>query len=70
MRKEEKLKAKEKRKDILIWIQSSKEKLGEIRKRGFSGGLVVRSLPANSGDTGSIPDPRRIPHSMGVSSLM
>ena len=37
----------------------------EIGKRGFSGGLVVRSLPANSGDAGSIPDPRRIPHAMG-----
>ena len=30
--KEEKLKAKEKRKDIPIWMQSSKELQGEIRK--------------------------------------
>ena len=32
LRKEEKLKAKEKRKDIPIWMQSSKEYQGEIRK--------------------------------------
>ena len=32
LRKEEKWKAKEKRKDISIWIQSSKEQQGEIRK--------------------------------------
>ena len=31
-RKEEKLKAKEKRKDIPIWMQSSKEEQGETRK--------------------------------------
>ena len=31
--KEEKLKAKEKRKDIPIWMQSSKEQHREIRKR-------------------------------------
>ena len=30
--KEEKQKAKEKRKDIPIWMQSSKEQQGEIRK--------------------------------------
>ena len=30
--KEEKLKAKQKRKDIPIWMQSSKEQQGEIRK--------------------------------------
>ena len=30
--KEEKQKAKEKRKDIPIWMQSSKEEQGEIRK--------------------------------------
>ena len=32
MSKEEKLKAKEKRKDIPIWMQSSKEEQGEMRK--------------------------------------
>ena len=32
LRKEEKAKAKEKRKDIPIWMQSSKEEQGEIRK--------------------------------------
>ena len=30
--KKEKLKAKEKRKDIPTWMQSSKEKQGEVRK--------------------------------------
>ena len=32
LRKEEKWKAKEKRKDIPIWMQNSKEQQGEIRK--------------------------------------
>ena len=32
LRKEEKWRGKEKRKDILIWMQSSKEQQGEIRK--------------------------------------
>ena len=27
--------------------------------RDFPGGLVVKNLPANAGDTGSIPDPGR-----------
>ena len=27
--------------------------------RGFPGGTVVRNLPANAGDTGSIPGPGR-----------
>ena len=27
--------------------------------RGFPGGLVVKNLPANAGDTGLIPGPRR-----------
>ena len=35
MRKEGKQKAKEKRKDILICIQSSKEEQGEIRKPSY-----------------------------------
>ena len=26
---------------------------------GFSGGLIVKNLPTNAGDTGSIPDPGR-----------
>ena len=32
LRKEEKLKAKAKRKHIILWMQSSKEEQGEIRK--------------------------------------
>ena len=32
-KKEEKLKAKDKRKDISIWMQSSKEQQGEIKKK-------------------------------------
>ena len=33
--------------------------LQETDFRGFPGGTVVRNLPANAGDTGSIPGPRR-----------
>ena len=32
--------------------------------QGFPDGSVVKSLPANAGDTGSIPDPGR-PHMLG-----
>ena len=28
----------------------------------FLGGSVVKNLPANAGDTGSIPGPGKIPH--------
>ena len=31
--------------------------------RGFPGGSVVKNLPANAGDTGSIPDQGGFPHS-------
>ena len=30
-------------------------------REGFPGGLVVKNLPANAGDTGSIPGPGRSP---------
>ena len=33
LRKEEKVKAKEKSKDIPIWMQSSEEEQGEIKKK-------------------------------------
>ena len=31
----------------------------ESVNQGFPGGLVVKNLPANAGDTGSAPDPGR-----------
>ena len=31
----------------------------EIKLRDFPGGAVVKNLPANAGDTGSCPGPRR-----------
>ena len=31
------------------------------RNRGFSGGSVVKNLPANAGDTGSIPESQKSP---------
>ena len=31
--------------------------LGACKHQGFLGGSVVKGLPANAGDTGSIPDP-------------
>ena len=36
---------------------------------GFPGGLVVKNLPANAGDMGSIPGFRRIPHTSEKLSL-
>ena len=42
--------------------EKRKDKKGEEKKekrKGVSGGLVVRNLPANAGDTGSSPGPRR-----------
>ena len=38
------------------------------RKEGFPRGSVVKDLPANAGDTGSIPDPGR-PHSGRAAKL-
>ena len=32
---------------------------GENKRECFPGGSVVKNLPANAGDTGSIPDPGR-----------
>ena len=32
---------------------------GKIYQRDFPGGAVVKNLPANAGDTGSIPGPGR-----------
>ena len=32
--------------------------------QGFPGGTVVKNLPANAGDMGSIPWSRKIPHAM------
>ena len=38
--------------------------------RDFSGGPMVKNLPANAGDAGSIPGlGTKIPHSMGQLSL-
>ena len=39
--------------------QSSAELLKQLHFLGFPGGSVVKNLPANAGDTGSIPDPGR-----------
>ena len=36
-----------------------KWQFAEKGSRGFPGGSVVKNLPANAGDTGSIPGPRR-----------
>ena len=47
-------------------IKFKKRKKGTVRlhrlkkkKRDFPGGTVVKNLPANAGDTGSIPGPGR-----------
>ena len=36
-----------------------KWQFAEKGSRGFSGGSLVKNLPANAGDAGSIPGPRR-----------
>ena len=38
-------------------------------KWGFPGGAEVGNLPANAGDTGSIPGPGRFPHATEQLSL-
>ena len=43
--------------------------LGKIKKEGFPGGAVGGNLPANAGDTGSIPGPGRFPHATEQLSL-
>ena len=44
-------------------VDAQQKYVGSYFKRcipgGFLGGSVVKSLPANAGDTGSIPGPRR-----------
>ena len=40
---------------------------GKKQTRDFPGGPVVKTLPSNAGDVGSIPGQRtRVPHAMGV----
>ena len=50
---------------IDIWLGEEVERrifsLKDANK-GFPGGSVVRTPPANAGDTGLIPDPARSPH--------
>ena len=36
----------------------------EMMTKGFPGGAVVKNLPANAGDTGSIPGPEKIPNAV------
>ena len=38
-------------------LQRVQHDLGTEQQQGFPGGSVVKTLPANVGDTGSIPDP-------------
>ena len=42
-------------------LQRVQHDLGTEQQQGFPGGSVVKTLPANVGDTGSIPDPGRSP---------
>ena len=42
---------------ILAWKKLLNK--AKIKYKGFKGGSVVKNLPANSGDLGSIPDPGR-----------
>ena len=49
------------RRHILIRKLSQCIRISIYDHMGFSGGLVVKNLPANAGDTGSIPGPGRSP---------
>ena len=40
---------------FLIWVDGGWSSSGRIDLEGFPGGLVVKNLPCNAGDTGSIP---------------
>jgi len=42
----------------VLVVEGQREKK-KPHKRGFPGGSVVKNLPANAGDVGSIPDPGR-----------
>ena len=47
---------------LVIWEASMKPIYRLVKgKLGFLGDSMVRNLPANAGDVGSIPDPRRFP---------
>ena len=43
------------------WVHNSVFKECIIERRGFSGGSVVKNLPANAGDAGSVPGWGRSP---------
>ena len=49
--------------DLAILFPGQSTNFGKLRRKevsvGFPGGSVVKNLPANAGDTGSIPDPGR-----------
>ena len=51
----------ETRRYILIRKMSQHIRISICDHMGFSGGLAVKNLPANAGDTGSIPGPGRPP---------
>ena len=47
--------------DLAVLFPGQSTNFGKLRRKevsgGFPGGSVVKNLPANAGDTGSIPDP-------------
>ena len=44
---------------VPLHVSLFKRRLEKKKKRDFPGGAVVKNLPANAGDTGSIPGPGR-----------
>ena len=49
---------------VSLWVQTlrmqnQKKKKKLMQDQGFPGGSVVKNLPANAGDMGSIPGPQR-----------
>ena len=45
----------------MLLISGAQKKAGVFNSWGFPGGSVVKNLPANAGDTGSIPGSGRSP---------
>ena len=54
-------------------VESDKGLTKEVKNlgsRGFPGGPEVKNLPANTGDTDSVPGPGEIPHAAGQKKHM
>ena len=47
------------RRKLFLFLKHHNNNKSKIKNMDFPGGLVIKNLPANAGDTGSIPGPGR-----------